>query len=58
MTYQIEFRQLSIEEQRNINGGFACGGLCIAGIVVGAIAVVGLVNGIIDGAQGEDNKNL
>lgn len=58
MTNQIEFRQLSITEQREVNGGAVCGGLCITLIVVGTIAAVGLVNGIIDGAQGEDNKNL
>lgn len=58
MTHQVQFRQISIEEQREISGGFACGGLCVFGIVVGAIAVVGLINGLIDGAQGEPNNNL
>jgi lactobin A/cerein 7B family class IIb bacteriocin len=56
MTNSIQFQPLSSKEQMDINGGFVCAGLCLAGaaFVAGAIFGIGIVNGYNAAAE-DDN---
>jgi hypothetical protein len=43
MTNSMNFQPLSTQEQMDINGGFVCGGLCVAGFfLLGTAVTVGI----------------
>ncbi|NLR92885.1 class IIb bacteriocin, lactobin A/cerein 7B family [Flammeovirga agarivorans] len=49
----MKFQELEFEELKSIDGGIACGGWCIAGVVlfVGSALGVGIYNGYNNAAD-------
>ena len=58
MFSNVEFKSLSIQEQKDVNGGAICGGLCLfgLGVLLGAAFGVGVVNGY-NNAENNDSSN-
>ena len=66
MTFNnVEFQTLTVAEQKQVDGGFVCGGLCIAGVVAGAFVAgaavtagaIALVDYFTDGDEENENSN-